>query len=693
MPATSPLTKVLRFLPASCFIFFAVATALGASSLVLTNVDQIRNLTAAEAAGSLPVQLRGVVVDESQPRERALIFADQTGEIYLTAWTNLFAPYHQRDLLEITGVAAPGEFAPIVIVATVRRVGSAPLPAARPASYQQLITGAMDAQFVEVSGVVRQWSPIETNSDVWQLVLAADGGNFPVRISLPQNERIQVDAEVRIPAICFYSFNQKRQVLNPVLQVPHGFQIKVDKLPLTNPFAAPLRSSVSLLQFTPKVPFGHRVHVRGVVTGFQPGSLVWIRDASSGLRIQTQQRDQLSVGDELDVLGFPVYGTSAPLLEEAIYRKTGVTTPPLPLNLTNASIEHVQNNQDDLVAIEAKLTEIHPTLDGLALTLEKSGKIFKAILKESTNSAASSDWQPGSLVRVSGICSVIFEDARPVMGVWQPQTFQILLRSAEDVFILQPPPWWTTKRIAILLSLVAALSLAVTIAVVWLARRRLKAQAKQRALAEKEFAAILAERSRLAREIHDTLAQGLTALSMQMQIMEKHSQGASKALVEHLKFSQTLVRDNLKEARSSIWNMRSQVLESTSLTAALKNILTQLSDETALKTVFEVTGQERRLPPVVENNLLRIGQEAITNAVKYADAKQIKLLLDFSQNQFTLKVIDDGCGFDVNHPRPSEGGFGLIGLRERATELKGKLEVRSAPNQGTEVCLQIPLAG
>ena len=654
-------------------------------------MEQIRNLTAAEAAGPLPVQLRGVVVDESQPRERALILADETGEIYLTATTNLFAPYHQKDLLEITGFTAPGEFAPIVIVTTVRKVGAAPLPAARPASYQQLITGAMDAQFVEISGVVRQWSPIETNSDVWQLVLAANGGTFPVRIASPQNQNVQVDAEVRIEAICFYSFNQKRQFLNPVLQVPQGLEIQVDKLPLTNPFAAPLRSSVSLLQFTPKVLFGHRVHVRGVVTCFQPGSLVWIRDDSSGLRIQTRQRDQLSVGDELDVLGFPGYGTSTPLLEDAIYRKTGKNLPPSPLNLTDASGAY--DNQDDLVAIEAKLTEIHPTLDGIALTLEKSGKVVKAILKESANSTASRNWQPGSRVRVTGICSVIFEDARPVMGIWQPQSFQILLRSADDVFILQPPPWWTTKRIALLLSLVAVLSLAVTAVVIWLARRRLKAQANLRTQAEKEFAAILAERNRLAREIHDTLAQGLTAMSMQMQIMEKHAQGASKELMEHLNISQKLVRLNLKEARSSIWNMRSQVLESGSLTGALKNILTQLTDDTGVTTGVEVTGQERRLSPVIENNVLRIGQEAITNAVKYAEAKEIKLLLNFEKTQFSLKVIDDGSGFDVNNPRPSEGGFGLIGLRERAAELNGELQIRSAPNQGTEVYLQIPLAG
>jgi signal transduction histidine kinase len=692
MRAPSHPIRVAGLLLASVFAVTATFAELTASStVVLTNAEQILHLTAAQAAQSLPVRLRGVVVDESQPRERALILADQTTGIYLLATTSLFAPFHRKDLLEIKGVTSPGEFAPCVLTTEARKVGSGPTPAARPVTYQQLITGALDAQFVEIAGVVRQCWPPETNSDIWRIVLAADGGILPVRFSLPQDQRVQEDAEVRIQAVCLYQFNQKRQVLNPVLQVPRGVSVHVEKLQPADPYAVPLRSSASLLQFTPEISYGHRVHVRGIVTCSQPGSLVWIRDESSGLRIQTRQQDNLLAGDEIDVLGFPSFGPSTPLLEDAIYRKIGATTPPAPLRLTDASAAY--NHQDDLVAIEAMLVEINPILDGLALSLEQSGAVFKAILKQSPNAPSRPDWQPGSLVRVTGICTVIYDDSRPVMGVWHPQSFQILLRSPADLTIIKTPPWWTPKHIIFLLGIVAVASLSVSGVVMLLARRRLNEQARRRAMAEAEFAAILSERNRLAREIHDTLAQGLTATSVQLRLAKKHANGASEVMSQHLDIAQQLVRGSLEEARNSIWNMRSQVLETGDLASALESILKHMVDGTGLETDFEVTGRKRRLAPVTENNLLRVGQEAITNAAKHARAKHIKVTLEFGEKQFSLAVVDDGCGFDPANPRSSDGGFGLVGMQERAIELKGELKVRTARNQGTEINLYVPLSG
>jgi len=691
-PVRSYSTKIVRLvfggLIATQTVLFGLITS---PPTVLTNADQIRNLTAEQAASSLPVKLTGVVVDESQPRERALILEDQTAAIYLSAATNIFAPYHRNDLLNIKGITIAGQFAPCVLTSDVQKIGSAPTPAARSVTYQELITGALDAQFVEITGVVRQcWAP-ESDSDIWTIVLAANGGTVPVRISLPQDPGVQVDAEVQVQAVCLYQFNQKRQFLNPVLQVPRGVDVKIEKPQPTDPFRAPLQSSASLLEFTPKVPYGHRVHVRGIVTCFQSGSLVWIRDVTSGLRIQTRQQDHLIPGDEIDVLGFPSYGSSTPLLEDAIYRKRGTTPPPIALNLSDPS--GAFDNQDNLVAIDAKLTEVHPTLDGVALTLEKSGKVFRAILKQPLDASTGLSLQPGSLVHVTGICTVIYDDSRPVMGVWQPQSFQLLLRSSADIGIIQPPPWWTGRHIIFLLGFLAMASFMASGVVVWLARQRLHEQALRRTMAEKEFAAILTERNRLAREIHDTLAQGLTATSVQLQLVEKNAEGASAKMIEHLNLSQQLIRSSLEEARNSIWNMRSQVLESNDLPGALNKLLKQMAADTELETKVEVTGRNRRLSPIIENNLLRIGQEAITNATKHAKAKHINIKLDFSEDKLSLQILDDGCGFDLARPRPKIGGFGVVGMRERAVELKSELYIRTAPDHGTEVNLCVPLSG
>ncbi len=661
---------------------------------VLTNAAQVLRLTAAEAAQARPVRLRGVVVDESQPRERALILMDASASIYVYAATNIFAPYHAKYLLELSGVTSAGEYAPCVLATRARSLGMRELPPARRVTYQELITGALDAQYVQLSGVVRQCWPAQTNDTTWRIELAADGGTLPVRLPLPQNPQIQVDAEVTIQAVCLYEFNQRRQALSPVLQVPQGGTVGLIREAPADPYAAPVHTAVSLLQYSPDIPFGHRVHVAGVVTSSQPGFLVWIRDESSGLRIQIRQTDDWQPGDKIEALGFPGYGSSTPVLEDAIARKFSSGTPPAALPLAHP--DEAYAHQDDLVSLPARLRDLQPVLNGLELTLEQNTTVFKAVLRPPMSAGqpvAWPAWQPGSRVQVAGICDVIYDETKPVMGIWHPQTFQILLRSPADVTVLQWPSWWTAVHIMFLLGGVAGISLMVSGGVLWVARRRMADQVRRRTMAETEFSAILSERNRLAREIHDTLAQGLTATSVQLQLAKIHAAGASPSVGRYLDQALQMVRDSLEEARNSIWNMRPQVLETGNLAGALKNILKQLSDGIVAETSFDVTGRERRLSAVIETNVLRLGQEAVTNAVKHAGATRLALRLEFGEKHFTLTVTDNGRGFDPARPPRSEGGFGLVGMHERAQALNGKLTIRSAANQGTELILRIPLLG
>src|SRR5262249_41486891 len=154
-------------------------------------------------------------------------------------------------------------------------------------------------------------------------------------------------------------------------------------------------------------------------------------------------------------------------------------------------------------------------------------------------------------------------------------TFQLWLRSPSDVVTIKEPPWWTPRRVILVLVMVTVGAVAITGFVVWLGRRHICEQARARVVARAGFAAILFERNRLAREIHDTLAQGLAATSVQLRLAKKQVSGASEQLEHHLDAAQNLVRGSLQEARNSIWNMRSHVLETGDLAAALGGILEQ----------------------------------------------------------------------------------------------------------------------
>jgi signal transduction histidine kinase len=674
----------------------AAAQDIEARQLLLTNATQIRQLNATQAAQSLPVHLRGVIITKAAPApERAAVIWDETAGIYLLGSTNLFLNFDRGDLVDAVGVTDPGEFAPIVKATSVRKLGVGALPPPRRVTLEELLGGGPDGQWVEISGVVRSLDLVMPKEAFgqWHMELATVGGKVSVVSNGAGPSEVAPDARVRVQAVCFYQFTQKRQVLRPMLLVPAGVSITVEK-PAPPNDSIPLRPAGSLLEFSPESGSGHRVHVGGVVTHQEPGTNVWIRDGSGALRVQTKQAGLLRAGDIIDVLGFPKYGSYTPALEDAVFEKRGTTNLPAPIRLSSPpdAFDHLA----DLVTFEnATLVESQAVPDGWILSLQQNGTSFKAIIKPANARLVANQWQPGSVVRVTGICSINIEDAEPILGggVWHPQSFQLLIRSPHDLVTLRAPPWWTPRHIISLLLVLTGASVLITAAVMWLARRRLHEQAHRRAMAEAQFAAILAERNRVAREIHDTLAQGLAATSVHLRIARKNVNGSSEPLSHHLEVAQQLVRDSLEEARNSIWNMRSQVLETADLAGALEGILQQMADGTELKCQFQVTGHPRRFAPVLENNILRIGQEAISNAVRHANARSISVNMLFAQKHFRLNIKDDGCGYDFAKPPPREGGFGLVGMRERTSHINGQLEISSGPRRGTELTLHIPLSG
>jgi signal transduction histidine kinase len=660
--------------------------------LVLTNASLVRALSPAMAARHLPVALRGVVLMEASPHDISLVIQDQTEAIYLIGTAGMVSPVHTGDLVDVKGTTDPGDFAPVVRIRSLKKIGSRSLPAPQPVTYEELIRKQFDAQYVELHGIVRSCAaPEDPANPRAKMVIATGGERLVVRVHSLLAKDSFVDAEVRLRGICFSRHTASRQLLNPMLDIPRGFAIQIEKPAPADPWKMPVMPVSDLLRFAPNQDYGHRVHVRGVVTHYSPGDSLWIREGNHGLRIQSSQMTSLRAGDMVDVLGFPSQGDYSPILEDGEFTQCGVTNPPAPILVTNLLMAALQDA--DLIQLEGRLNEIRPVQDGLALTLEWNNSPIEARLKLPAGQEASVNWQPGSQVRVAGMAMVVSEPGGPLTGIFQPHTFGLLLRSTSDMVLLRPPPWWTAEHILLLLVILVSVSLLATALAMLAGRLRLREQARRRALAEAEFAAILAERNRLAREIHDTLAQGLAATAVQLRLAKKSSLTGSEQLAQRLDLAQALVSESLDQARKSIWNMRSQVLETGDLATALGGILTQLCGDTGTETRIEVTGPPRRLAPAVENNLLRIGQEAITNAARHARAKLIELRLQFAETSFCLTVRDDGCGFDPAAPPPSAGGFGLVGMRERAAELNAELEVCSALHDGTEINLRVPLTG
>jgi ligand-binding sensor domain-containing protein/signal transduction histidine kinase len=210
--------------------------------------------------------------------------------------------------------------------------------------------------------------------------------------------------------------------------------------------------------------------------------------------------------------------------------------------------------------------------------------------------------------------------------------------------------------------------------------------------ARAQFALILAERNRIARDLHDTLAQGFAGIAFQLEAVATKLTEAPAQATQHLNVALQMVRHSLAEARRSVLNLRSAALETGELGRALAETARQMTADKTVDVELVLNGSIRPISATLENHLLRIGQEAITNALKYARAGKIQIQVDYREAALMLRIRDDGRGFNPAATQDNqEPHFGLLGMRERAKQMGATLSIRSHADQGTEVAVEVAL--
>jgi signal transduction histidine kinase len=202
---------------------------------------------------------------------------------------------------------------------------------------------------------------------------------------------------------------------------------------------------------------------------------------------------------------------------------------------------------------------------------------------------------------------------------------------------------------------------------------------------------VLRERSRIAREIHDTLAQGYVGISVQLELIaELLRMSKTEVAQKQLDVTREYVREGLADARQSIWALRTQDASETTLPVRLRRLVEEAGSD-AMQARFSVFGAFRPLPAETEQELMRVAQEAIHNVKKHAAASELSVRLEYEPEQIILQVEDNGRGGVIDmQAGQAAGHFGLTGMRERAAAIGGTLEVKSAPGEGTRVKLAAP---
>ena len=203
--------------------------------------------------------------------------------------------------------------------------------------------------------------------------------------------------------------------------------------------------------------------------------------------------------------------------------------------------------------------------------------------------------------------------------------------------------------------------------------------------------AVTEERNRMAREIHDTLAQGFTGIIVQLGVADSLLADDQDDVRKRLLTAQNLARTSLQEARRSVWNLRPNSLQGHTLPDAIRVHLDQWQAQTGIAATLTVDGAARPLAAETEETVLRVAQEALNNIAKHAHASTVTATLTIAADTVRLRVCDDGIGVAAAVPQADGGGFGLVSMRERASRLGGTFELESAPGQGT--CVQVEVRG
>ena len=452
------------------------AATSGDTARDLTTAGAIRALSAAQAASARPVRVRAVVTFVNE-YGLYLFLQDASDGIFVDATDAPSPPAHVGDVALVEGVTAPGLFAPQIRLRRLTVVGAAPLPPPRASSYVELASGKLDSRLVSLEGTVRSIGLEPPRPDKqYRLVvsLAAGGGTFQVRVHLANPAGMStnglVDAAVALRGVCGGLFNSQRQLIGVVLHAPDASAVRVTQpSPVPDPFAMGPRAIDSLFQFSPRARESHRVRVDGTVTYRQPGGALYVWDGTAGVLVQTSQADTLLVGDEVQVVGFPVMGEWTPVLEDAIFRRVRAGTPPPPLATTAEREAGAEGHDARLVTLEASLLDVVEQRRQLTLALLAGNVVFNAEVP-APRTEGHVELERGSRLRLTGI-SV----ARADNVLKRPVGFKLLLRTPGDLQVVSRPSWWTLGRLVTAFATLAALC-ALVVAWVVVLRARVRDQ-------------------------------------------------------------------------------------------------------------------------------------------------------------------------------------------------------------------------
>lgn len=644
-------------------------------------------------ADSRLVTLDGQIVDIGESRPDAEYHLDCiTNGVCVSAPFRLSSSLHRGSLVTMTVLPRPGA---IPYLVTVTNRGSAPLAQPVPCDLAELAT--RHSQPSSVRGVIQSACRDETNFNWNWMTLQTPDGKLSVvaqEREFPLNAlRRMIDAEVLLAGYP-KPLNTWRTGLGQCLVLISDFPQKT------------LRPAPSDFQRIPewnKCPSPHRRRVRGTVIARDLAHLYVRLPSDKFCEIQTSSiSPDIRPGDSVSVAGFIETTFDGLRVTEALLERDPSSRPSddmiaeisikdlFPAPSGNDTISHFHCHK--VVRLIGKVIGRTERPGGPRALLLSNGRHTIEIDSSLLPSDLYADLDDDCTIRVTGLCLANVEYNPAIPANLHFHSFSILPRTADDIAILRRPPWWTPVRLLVVIGL---LTVALAAILVWNRTLSILSQRRGRTLFKEQIARATAElrtdeRTRLAVELHDTIAQNLTGASFELKTIARLATLAPEKMLEHLSIVDRTLKSCRDDIRNCIWDLRTNSLDQKDLNQAINLTLSPHIGNAALHTRFNVP--RGKLSDATLHALLRIVRELAINAVRHGNATELKVAGSLDDQALVFSVRDNGCGFDPETvPGTAQGHFGLQGIRERVKKLGGTLSIMSSPRQGSRIAVKLDL--
>jgi signal transduction histidine kinase len=650
-----------------------------AASEPLKTLAEVRALSAEEAAKGLPVLVEGIAIVTGF-QTTTMIIHDGVAGCHVTAMPGKdFGNVQPGSRVRVKGVSRPISFFPDIEGAEIISISPGELPEPRKVSLADLSSRSVDSEWVEVESVV---VATETGDPGYTLVIEVGGQPFkayvPNHLDADKLAAALMQKKVRLRGVIGSLYNENRQLTGRFFLIPSFDQI-IPFAPALSEAPPPLRLIRSLLQNDHETD--QLVKLHGVITSPGIGGF-YMRDESGSTFVRAAQGEVHPPGQEVEAVGFAAVATFRPIFRATRVKPLGRSEIPSPVDFDPEKEEYWSSLHHELVRVSCELVSQRDSSTDTILQCRIGGIFFEATFAKG---AAPVALQPGDQLALTGILEAA--TSRPMLRYDWVDGFRMHLAGPQAVTVTRKAPWWTTDRILITLGIATAVILLV-FGWNWLLRQRV---ARQAAIISRqnELGVVKDERDRIARELHDTLEQELTGLSMQLGNVAAEIGAGDDPVRHRLRLAQQMLQHCRLEARASVSDLRDPNLLVRDLPEALRESLNSQVNKTGTHLDFSVAGSSVHLRATTQNHLLRIAREAVSNALRHGKASQIRCHLTYSAEGVALEIEDNGGGFDASQLAPV-GHFGLIGMAERANKIQAQFSLTSSPGSGTKIRLYLP---